>query len=638
MVILLAHDGAAELAAALEARRAGRCLVALNSAAVGARLRSKAAPIDVVIAKPEWRQLIEEWRTRNPGGKAAFLVAGDYAGWASKLPGQLLLPANPLPVEVIAEWLSALEATESPSDRVAESEPAAAPNPRFGDYELLEVLSESDEVVVYRALQCSVQREVVLERLKSARAADPRAVQEFRALVRAKAAVVHPRIAAVYEAQEQDGMIFYTRELVEGLSLSELPAAGLWLDEQTALTLLATTAEAAHYFTQHHIARAPITPREVMLGRDGLPRVANVALGAAASPPHDERAELLSLCQAVCAAVDPTIAAPEVNQLLGRFGEGAARGIKTWNAFAEAVARARHHSGHGQPTPGSSTGAGRRRLRHAVALGAVLLVPLGFFIAQRLPYWRGPKPRALEELVEVSAGPFLYQSGETVDVPKTFWIDKYEVTIAQYAAFLDHLARFSGVSYAHRLQPASKTSHVPADWDTFYAAARRGGKYHGMPVDVNCPVTGVDFWDASAYAKWKERRLPTEVEWEKAARGTDGRLYPWGNSADPAKANTGADYAGDGAPGKTDGFSGWAPVDAFASTDVSPCGMVGAAGNASEWTDSLMLDPNVLDKQVPVLRGGNYFAKPADLLQRRPASSPAQANATTGFRTVSDRR
>lgn len=437
-------------------------------------------------------------------------------------------------------------------------------------------------------------------------------------------------------------MIFYTRELVEGLSLPELMHAGRKLDQETALSLLATAAEAVQYFDHHHIARGPITPREVMLGRDGLPRVANIALGASIGP-HDERAELLSLCQAAQAGLDQSKPAPEFNHLLARLRDGSARGIKGWAGFANAVAEARQHA-DGAQSGGSrklsagtyASGVSRRRRQSLVAAAAVGLALVGLVIARRLPYWRAPAPRALDGLVHIPAGTFLYQSGETPDL-RAFWIDAYEVTIAHYAGFLDHLARFPGVSYAHPQQPAAKGSHVPADWDALYGAARRGGKYEGMPVDVNCPVTGVDFWDAWAYAKWKERRLPTEVEWEKAARGTDGRLYPWGNKAEPANANTGADHAKGSGPGKLDGFTGWSPVDAFAATDVSSFGMVGAGGNVSEWTDSLMLDPNVLDKQVPVLRGGNYFSKPADLLQRRPAASPEAADATTGFRTVSDR-
>jgi formylglycine-generating enzyme required for sulfatase activity len=631
MVILLAHERAVELAAALAERQVGKCLVAHDPVAAQSLLHSDAEPVDVVIARPEWNFVVEQWRVRRPAGKAAFLIAGDYAGWAAQLPGELLLPAAPLPVDIIAGWLAGLNESASPPDAA----------PRLGDYELLELISESGEVVVYRALQCSVQREVVLERLKSARAGDADAVREFRALVRAKAAVVHPRIAAVYEAQEQDGMIFYTRELVEGCSLPELQQTGRWLDQDTVLKLLAAAAEAVHYFAQHQIARGPLTPRDVMLGRDGLPRVANVALGGPTQP-RDERAELVALCHAAEALVDPSTPAQEFNQLLARVRDESARGIKSWTAFAEAVAHALHRANEDQPSGKLPAGtyarvASRRLVRSLVAGSALILVLLGLVIARWLPYWRAPKPRPLDDVVHVPAGTFLYQSGETLDLNKPFWIDKHEVTIAQYAAFLDHLARFSGVSYAHRLQPATKTSHVPADWNALYAAARRGGKYQGMPVDVNCPVTGVDFWDASAYAKWKERRLPTEFEWEKAARGTDGRLYPWGNAPEPAKANTGADYAEDGAPGKIDGFAGWSPVDAFASTDVSFYGVVGAGGNVSEWTDSLMLDPHVLDKQVPVLRGGNYFAKPADLLQRRPAASPNQADATTGFRTLSDR-
>jgi formylglycine-generating enzyme required for sulfatase activity len=511
----------------------------------------------------------------------------------------------------------------------------------LGDYELLEVLSESEDIVEYRALQCSVQREVALERLRTGPASNPEAIAAFSALVRAKAAVVHPQIAAVYEAQEQDGRIFYTRELVRGRNLHESLAAGRRFDQEEALRLLATAAEAVRCFEQLEIARGPITPSELILGSDGLPRVANVAL---ATPPEslDQRAEILLLAESIEQGLDPDHPAPEFEHLLSRLRDGSARGLRSWKSFAATLEEARRRveeaaadaEGGGVRGSPARTAALRRRVLVFGSLAALMII--SFVVARFLPYWTAPRARAFDTMVHVPAGPFLYQNGETRTLPD-FWIDAHEVTIAQYAEFLDHLARFPGVSYAHERQPESEADHVPAGWNELHDAARRGGTYGGMLVDLNCPVTGVSFWDAWAYARWKERRLPTEFEWEKAARGSEGRLFPWGNKPDPAKANTGADYAERMTSTTVDGFAGWAPVDAFENTDVSSFGMVGCAGNVSEWTDSLMLDPNVLDKQVPVLRGGNYHLKPADLLLRRPAPAYGHADLTTGFRTASDR-
>ncbi|MEU5437874.1 SUMF1/EgtB/PvdO family nonheme iron enzyme [Streptomyces sp. NPDC020719] len=150
----------------------------------------------------------------------------------------------------------------------------------------------------------------------------------------------------------------------------------------------------------------------------------------------------------------------------------------------------------------------------------------------------GERPRRTEDAILVPAGPFLAgtasaQSGpfrmtqddnplRAVDLP-AFYIDRTTVTNARYAEFLDEAGE-SGV-FDHPDQPEDGRNHRPA---------------HGHDPRFNAPEmpqVGIDWYDAWAFANWAGGSLPSELQWEKAARGTDGRTYPWGNDWDPERVN-----------------------------------------------------------------------------------------------------
>lgn len=166
-------------------------------------------------------------------------------------------------------------------------------------------------------------------------------------------------------------------------------------------------------------------------------------------------------------------------------------------------------------------------------------------------------------MVLVPKGQYRLGEGGTPVTVGPFHIDKYEVTNGLYQKFCG--------------QPG-RTCPPPPAWDADYASKQLR------------PVIGVTWNDADAYCKWAGQRLPTDAEWEAAARGTDQRKYPWGNWMVPGLANLGS---------SSSQATHTADVGSF-PVDVSPFGAFDMGGNAREWVS----DDAANGKKT--VRGGSY--------------------------------
>jgi formylglycine-generating enzyme required for sulfatase activity len=227
----------------------------------------------------------------------------------------------------------------------------------------------------------------------------------------------------------------------------------------------------------------------------------------------------------------------------------------------------------------------------------------------------------VDEMVFVPAGEFIMGSndrGKTNDIYlaypehkvnlKDYWIDKYEVTNSQFQDF------------AIKNKYIGEGAKEGKDWRRYLT-----------PESALSPVISVSWNDAGAYCKAQGKRLPTEEEWEKAARGTDGRNYPWGNEWKENLSNTNE-------TGNTK------PVTVGQFKDVSPYGAYDMLGNVQEWTSSILAAyPNNPKKDNPdfakkyrVLRGlsTNYIGKKGHIWDRSAWATTAIYN--FGFRCAKD--
>ena len=224
-------------------------------------------------------------------------------------------------------------------------------------------------------------------------------------------------------------------------------------------------------------------------------------------------------------------------------------------------------------------------------------------------------PQESPSMALVPAGEFTMGSstGDSDEQPEhrvygdAFSMDKYEVTVGQYAALLQ----------AKGIDPSS-------DWKTMNQSSHQ-----------KRPVANLDSVDAAAYCKWVGKRLPTEAEWEKAARGTDERLYPWGNEAPtPHHANY----------GKTNWHNHGvlASVGSF-EDGKSPYGIYDMAGNGWEWVSGWydFRSYNNSPSKNPigpssggtkVIRGGSRYSNPRALRSANRSLISPTDQGLTGFR------
>ncbi len=243
-------------------------------------------------------------------------------------------------------------------------------------------------------------------------------------------------------------------------------------------------------------------------------------------------------------------------------------------------------------------------------------------------------------VVEVPAGPFLMGSSEgdkramnndekpqhTLTLP-TYWIGKTEVTNDEFRPF----ARGDGYT--------NRTYWTDDGWAWLQSKHRNGPSCLDDTPKGDHPVVCVTWYEAAAYCRWlsvqtgMDFRLPSEAEWEKAARGTDGRIYPWGNIWVSGRAQSGE--SGQGFPGLVGRYRAGA----------SPYGAMDMAGNVMEWTRSAYrdypYDPNdgreaeqhQAHERI-TLRGGAWVHYQEDLrVTKRDAREPDEDGGyATGFR------
>ena len=472
--------------------------------------------------------------------------------------------------------------------------PAEHPN-RIGKYELEEFLGGGMSHV-YRARDTVIGRTVAVKILTEAGCQDEEAKTRFLAEARMAGNIEHDNVMCIYDFGEDDQhRPFMVMEFLRGEDLRHAIRDGRTGDLKSKLKIALQVAKALQYIHTQKIVHRDIKPENVHITADGVVKLMDFGIA---------KTEGLAMTRAGYVLGTPFYMAPE--QVMGHEPteqvDVYAFGILLFElmtggkpiggdsverifysilneplnleplqqsgapqAICDLVGRCTMKTPAERPQGMAPVSAELERMvadleaptallpvvtpeppppRPAWVVPAILalivVVGLGlYFVLKPKPPVKLPKTLSLPsgDMVLVEEGTFLYGALKESVLLKAFYVDRTEVTNRAYGEFCDA---------THHDRP------------------------QGFPTDKPAyPVVNVAFADAKAFASWAGKRLPTGPEWEKAARGNDGRVYPWGDAQDPARANVNTKEL--------------RPATDFPE-GASPCGALNMVGNVWEWT------------------------------------------------------
>jgi len=486
---------------------------------------------------------------------------------------------------------------------------------RLGRYQLEALIGSGAYAHVYRATDTILPRTVALKVLKPSLLADEEAFARFLDEAKAAAGLFHPAIATVLDLGQVDGNYFLAMRYVDGTTLDQLIELRGGLPWAEALRIAEQIAAALDFAHSRGLVHRDVKPQNIMVSVDegavltdfGLVRALESGgltslTGAIIGTPQYIPPEVWRRSMATPAADQYALACVLVEMLSGKV---LFSGPTPWAIMAAHASVLNLPDGWPPGAPPALTGALKKALDQEPS---ARFENCAQFIAglqtvappAAIPQMTVSNPNEIAitlapgvemVFVHVPAGEFWM--GAEADDPQAstdelpphpltlseYWIGKYPVTQRQFRAYLEASAR-------------------PGRWKV------ETGKEEHPVVHVNWP-------DALAFCRWASQvsgaaiRLPSEAEWEKAARSSDRRMYPWGNQPPTQNlANSGRIF-----PGVT-------PVGYFSPQGDSPYGCADMCGNVWEWVSSLYAgypykpQDGREDLAIPgsrVLRGGSML-------------------------------